>query len=64
MIELCRRPIIGGAILLAVSVSCIPGTFAQTAPDHAALMGAPDRSDADRAADKRRDRCRSLPFCF
>ena len=32
---------------------------AQAAPDYAALLAAPDRSDADRAADKRRD---PLPF--
>ena len=34
-------------------------TEAQPAPDYAALLAAPDRSDADRAADKRRD---PLPF--
>ena len=28
---------------------------AQPAPDYAALIAAPDRSDADRQADKRRD---------
>jgi predicted methyltransferase len=33
--------------------------YAQPAPDYAALLAAPDRSDADRAADKRRD---PLPF--
>ena len=32
---------------------------AQSGPDYAALLAAPDRSDADRAADKRRD---PLPF--
>jgi predicted methyltransferase len=64
MIGLCRRPIIGGATLLAVSISClgIPRTFAQTAPDYAVLMAAPDRSDADRAADKRRDPVPLLAF--
>ena len=31
------------------------GAQAQTAPDYAALLAAPDRSDADRQADKRRD---------
>jgi predicted methyltransferase len=34
-------------------------TAAQPAPDYKALLAAPDRSDADRAADKRRD---PLPF--
>jgi predicted methyltransferase len=65
MIGLCRRVIITGATLLAVmSIGClgIPRTFAQTAPDYAALMAAPDRSDADRAADKRRDPVPFLAF--
>jgi predicted methyltransferase len=64
MIGLCSRAIIGGAALLAVSISClgIPRTFAQTGPDYAALMAAPDRSDADRAADKRRDPVPFLAF--
>jgi predicted methyltransferase len=35
------------------------GAQAQAAPDYAALLAAPDRSDTDRAADKRRD---PLPF--
>jgi predicted methyltransferase len=35
------------------------GARAQATPDYAALLAAPDRSDADRAADKRRD---PLPF--
>src|SRR5260370_1214897 len=64
MIGLFRRAIICGATLLAVSISClgIPRTFAQTAPDYAALIAAPDRSDADRAADKRRDPVPFLAF--
>jgi predicted methyltransferase len=35
------------------------GALAQTAPDYAAMLAAPDRSDADRDADKRRD---PMPF--
>jgi predicted methyltransferase len=35
---------------------------AQTAPDYAALIAAPDRSDADRQADKRRDPIPLLKF--
>jgi predicted methyltransferase len=35
------------------------GALAQAAPDYAALIAAPDRSDADRQADQRRD---PLPF--
>src|SRR5260221_8795205 len=64
MIGLCRRAIVGGATILAVSISClsIPRTFAQTAPDYAALMAASDRSDADRVADKRRDPVPFLAF--
>jgi predicted methyltransferase len=64
MIGLCRRVIVSGATLLAVSIGClgIPLTFAQTAPDYVALMAAPDRSDADRAADKRRDPVPFLAF--
>jgi predicted methyltransferase len=38
------------------------GTQAQTAPDYAALIAAPDRSAADRAADKRRDPLPLLQF--
>jgi predicted methyltransferase len=64
MIGLRRRAVIGGAALLAVSIGClsIPRTSAQTPPDYAALMAAPDRSDADRAADKRRDPVPFLKF--
>lgn len=35
---------------------------AQSAPDYAALLAAPDRSDADRQADKRRDPAPFLAF--
>ena len=37
-------------------------TQAQPAPDYAALSAAPDRSDADRQADKRRDPAPFLAF--
>jgi predicted methyltransferase len=43
-------------------VACLvasPGVRAQAVPDYAALMAAPDRSDADRKADTRRD---PVPF--
>jgi predicted methyltransferase len=64
VIGLGRRAIIGGAALLTASISCLGifRTFAQTAPDYAALIAAPDRSDADRAADKRRDPVPFLAF--
>ena len=38
------------------------GAGAQPAPDYAALLAAPDRSDADRQADKRRDPAPFLAF--
>jgi predicted methyltransferase len=38
------------------------GARAQAAPDYAALVAAPDRSDADRQADKRRDPVPFLAF--
>jgi predicted methyltransferase len=46
-------------------VACLvasPGARAQAAPDYAALMAAPDRSDADRKADTRRDPVPFLAF--
>jgi predicted methyltransferase len=39
-----------------------PSVRAQSAPDYAALIAAPDRSDADRQADKRRDPVPLLNF--
>jgi predicted methyltransferase len=46
--------------LLAALAVCLAGNArAQTAPDYTALLAAPDRSDADHNADKRRD---PLPF--
>jgi predicted methyltransferase len=51
------------ALLFAVGVALVAcattGASAQPAPDYAALIAAPDRSDADRVADRRRD---PLPF--
>src|ERR1700735_3306567 len=46
------------ALSLAVVLGITAGareTLAQATPDYAALLAAPDRSDADRDADKRRD---------
>jgi len=48
-----------GLVAVAVTGFFSDSARAQTAPDYAALMAAPDRSDADRAADKRRD---PVPF--
>jgi predicted methyltransferase len=46
-------------------IACLvasPGVHAQAAPDYATLMAAPDRSDADRKADTRRDPLPLLAF--
>jgi predicted methyltransferase len=48
-----------GVIALLVASA---GAGAQPAPDYAALLAAPDRSDADRQADKRRDPAPFLAF--
>jgi predicted methyltransferase len=53
-----RRPLAAVLFGLAVGLS-VYGAQAQPAPDYAAIVAAPDRSDADRQADKRRD---PLPF--
>jgi len=56
-----RRYVIGAATVFAVGINCLDTRYAsaQNTPDYAGLMAAPDRSDADRVADKRRD---PLPF--
>src|ERR1700683_1695465 len=64
MIARCTRrtfAVCGLVALLALVLSVFPGplaTWAQ-APDYSQLIAAPDRSSADRQADKRRD---PLPF--
>src|SRR5215813_13202841 len=45
--------------LLAVAAAA---AVAQSAPDYAAIVAAPDRSDADREIDKRRDPVKLLAF--
>jgi predicted methyltransferase len=59
-----RRGAIGAVMLAATGIACLspPPAAAQGAPDYAALMAAPDRSDADRQADKRRDPVPFLAF--
>ena len=52
---------IGVAVVLGIGVSARE-VRAQAAPDYAALLAAPDRSDADREADKRRDPLPLLKF--
>src|SRR6201996_2156518 len=46
-------------LLAALAICLAWNVRAQTAPDYTALLAAPDRSDADHNADKRRD---PLPF--
>jgi predicted methyltransferase len=56
---------IGAVMLATIGTACLGVTRASAqagAPDYAALMAAPDRSDADRQADKRRDPVPFLTF--
>jgi predicted methyltransferase len=63
MIATYRRICFLAAATLAVCLgSTVPRAQAQTAPDYGALLAAPDRSDADRDADKRRDPLPLLQF--
>jgi predicted methyltransferase len=48
------------AVLLAVGFA--PAASTQALPDYAAVIAAPDRSDADRETDKRRDPVKLLAF--
>ena len=52
------------ALLVAICAAIGPsGSFAQGAlPDYAAIIAAPDRSEADRNSDKRRDPIKLLAF--
>jgi predicted methyltransferase len=50
------------AIAAACWVSVLERAAAQNAPDYAALLAAPDRSESDREADKRRDPAPFLAF--
>ncbi len=60
MITLCTRRLFAAAACGLVAAALGAGAaLAQGSPNFAALLAAPDRSDADRAADKRRD---PLPF--
>jgi predicted methyltransferase len=52
------------SVALAVLFACClaPAATAQVLPDYAAVIAAPDRSDADRETDKRRDPVKLLAF--
>jgi predicted methyltransferase len=52
---------LGFVVVLGIAVGAREAR-AQATPDYAALIAAPDRSDADRAADKRRDPVPLLTF--
>jgi predicted methyltransferase len=63
MIRRSHLPICIVAVAGLLAASQIPtGAAAQGAPDYAAVVAAPDRSDADREADKRRDPVPLLTF--
>jgi len=63
MIARCaRREFATMAFGVFALLVAIAGAGAQPAPDYAALLAAPDRSDADRQADKRRDPAPFLAF--
>jgi len=60
MITECVRGQLAAVVFSAVAcLVASPGVRAQAAPDYASLIAAPDRSDADRKADTRRD---PIPF--
>ncbi len=63
MIAECARGQFAAMVFsLVVCLVAGPGVRAQEAPDYAALVAAPDRSDADRKADTRRDPVPFLAF--
>ena len=65
MIAQSARRLVAAAFGAAACFAACSGpglAQAQTAPDYAALLAAPDRSDADRQADKRRDPAPFLAF--
>jgi predicted methyltransferase len=58
-VHVSRRSAVALSLLAALAICLAWNARAQTAPDYAALLAAPDRSDADHNVDKRRD---PLPF--
>jgi predicted methyltransferase len=58
-----RRTLLIGA-LVSLAISAPSGAFAQDAkaPDYEAIVAAPDRTDADRQADQRRQPAKMLAF--
>jgi predicted methyltransferase len=67
MTPISRKSILFAAAFLVAPVIAAAGlapsaVFAQSAPDYAAIVAAPDRSDADRKTDERRDPLKLLVF--
>jgi predicted methyltransferase len=63
MLEISRRAIVRSAVLGALALALPGAARAQApAPDYAAIVAAPDRSEADRQTDKRRDPTELLAF--
>jgi predicted methyltransferase len=60
----CRSQIIGMIASLSIFAGAIASATAQdsTPPDYQAIVASPDRSDADRQTDKRREPGKMLPF--
>jgi predicted methyltransferase len=63
MQNLSRRAVFRSALLAALALAAAAPVRAQApAPDYAAIVAAPDRSEADRQTDKRRDPTELLAF--
>ena len=67
MTPISRKSIsLAAAFLVApvIAAACLApsAVFAQSAPDYAAIIAAPDRADADRKTDERRDPAKLLQF--
>jgi predicted methyltransferase len=58
----CVRFVAVMAVCMFAAIAAEAESPAQSTPDYAALLAAPDRSDADRQADKRRDPAPFLAF--
>jgi predicted methyltransferase len=61
--QISRAPLYALASIALLAAAAAPTALrAQGAPDYAAIIAAPDRSDADRETDKRRDPLKLLAF--
>src|SRR5258705_3027639 len=59
--EMSKSRILAGLLTLSAIVAA-PAAISQTAPDYAAIVAAPDRSDADRKLDTNRAPAQWLAF--